>query len=155
VALPPLTDPEVRLLRELSDRGVRFVLVGMSAAILQGATGVTQDLDLWFENLTDARIGEAVRAAGGIYVSGSFGMQPPTIGGGLGDRFDVVTHAQGLGPFDDEWPGTRVTEIQGVPVHVLALERVLASKRAAGRAKDLAQIPVLEAAIASLEHDDA
>lgn len=153
MALPPLNEPEVRLLRELSDRGVRFVLVGMSAAILQGATGVTQDLDLWFESLADARIGDAVRAAGGIYLSGSFGMQPPTIGGGLGDRFDVVTHAHGLGPFAEEWPGTRIEQIQGVPVHVLPLERVLASKRAAGRSKDLAQIPVLEAAIAALEQD--
>lgn len=153
MALPPLADPELTLLRELDARGVRFVLVGMGAAILQGATGVTQDLDLWFESLTDPRIADAVRAAGGIYLSGSFGMQPPTIGGALGDRFDVVTHADGLGPFADEWTATRVIDIQGVPVHVLPLARVLESKRAAGRPKDLAQLPVLEAALAALDED--
>jgi hypothetical protein len=129
----------------------RFVLVGIGADILQGATGVTQDLDLWFESLTDPRIADAVRAAGGIYVSGSFGMQPPTIGGALGDRFNVVTHADGLGPFSHEWAATRVVDIQGVPVHVLPLARVLDSKRAAGRPKDLAQIPILEAALAALD----
>jgi hypothetical protein len=155
VALPPLDEPEVALLRELDARGVRFVLVGMGAAILQGATGVTQDLDLWFETLTDPRIADAVRAAGGIYVSGSFGMQPPTIGGALGDRFDVVTHADGLGPFAQEWASTRVIDIQGVRVHVLPLARVLESKRAAGRPKDLAQIPILEAALAALDDGGA
>lgn len=153
MALPPLADAEVALLRELSARGVRFVLVGMGAALLQGATAVTQDLDLWFETLTDPRIADAVRAAGGIYVSGSFGMQPPTIGGALGDRFDVVTHAHGLGSFDAEWPATRVVDLQGVAIHVLPIERVLASKRAAGRPKDAAQIPILEAAIAAAEDD--
>lgn len=153
MALPPLAEPELALLRELGGRGVRFVLVGMSAAILQGATGVTQDLDLWFETLTDPRIADAVRAAGGIYLSGSFGMQPPTIGGGLGDRFDVVTHADGLGPFAQEWVATRVVDIQGVPVRVLPLARVLESKRAAGRPKDIAQIPILEAALAALDDD--
>ena len=153
MALPPLAEPEVALLRELDARGVRFVLVGMGAAILQGATGVTQDLDLWFETLTDPRIADAVRAAGGIYVSGTFGMQPPTIGGALGDRFDVVTHADGLGSFAEEWVATRVVNIQGVGVHVLPLARVLESKRAAGRPKDLAQIPILEAALASLDDD--
>lgn len=72
MALPPLAEPELALLRELDARGVRFVLIGMGAAILQGATGVTQDLDLWFETLTDPRVAEAVRAAGGIYLSGTY-----------------------------------------------------------------------------------
>ena len=49
---------------------------------------VTADVDLWFEDRTDARIGEAVRRAGGVWIPGNFGMMPPTIGGDiLGDRF--------------------------------------------------------------------
>lgn len=148
MALAPLDDVELAFLRELRSRGVRFVVIGMGAAVLQGATAVTQDLDLWFEDPTDPRIAEAARAVGGLYVSGSFGMQPPTIGGALGDRFDVVTHAHGLGRFEDELPATRTIDLQGIPVRILALERILASKRALGRPKDLAQLPVLEAAIA-------
>jgi hypothetical protein len=38
-------------------------------------------------------------------------------------------------------------EIEGVSLRVLPLDRVLASKRATGRAKDTAQIPVLEATL--------
>jgi hypothetical protein len=36
-------------------------VVGWSAAALQGAPVVTQDVDLWFEDLNDPRIGEALR----------------------------------------------------------------------------------------------
>jgi hypothetical protein len=146
--LAPLAEPELAFLRELRARGVAFVVIGMGAAVLQGATAVTQDLDLWFEDPADPRIAAAARAVGGLYVSSSFGMQPPTLGGALGDRFDVVTHAHGLRGFTDELPATREVELQGVALRVLPLERILASKRSLGRPKDLAQIPVLEAALA-------
>lgn len=43
-----LTPAERKLLYELLQRGVRFMLVGMSAALLQGARGATEDIDLWF-----------------------------------------------------------------------------------------------------------
>ena len=45
----------------------------MSAALLQGARGSTEDIDLWFEDVTDPRIADCVRAAGGIWISGAFG----------------------------------------------------------------------------------
>jgi len=149
VQLAPLSDRELAFLRELTHQGVRFVVIGMGAAVLQGATAVTQDLDLWFEDLGDPRIARAAGAVGGLYISGSFGMQPPTIGGALGDRFDVVTHAHGLGTFAEELPGTLETPLQGVTIRLLSIERILASKRAAGRPKDVAQLPVLEAVLAA------
>ena len=83
------TDVERRFLQELEARGVRYLVIGMTAAVLQGARGVTEDVDLWFERLDDAGIAEAARAVGGLWVSGSFGMRPPMLGGALGDRFDV------------------------------------------------------------------
>ena len=64
-APPALSDAERRFLEELRSRKVRFLLVGMSAALLQGARGATEDLDLWFERLDDPAIAEAARAAGG------------------------------------------------------------------------------------------
>jgi hypothetical protein len=72
-----LSGGERRLLEELLTRKLRFMLVGMSAALIQGVRGSTEDIDLWFEDPTDPRIGEAVRAAGGIWISGSFGMGGP------------------------------------------------------------------------------
>jgi hypothetical protein len=143
---------ERKLLETLNALGVRVMLVGMSAAALQGATSVTDDLELWFEDLNDPRIGQAVREAGGIYLSGSFGMAPPRIGGAtLGDRFDVVTHMSGLGKFADEWGNTHQLTVDGVPLRLLLLRRIIASKRAAGRIKDMAQVPSLEAALAAIE----
>jgi predicted nucleotidyltransferase len=148
-----LSDPERRFLMELRDRNVPFMVVGVSAALLQGAPIATQDIDLWFERLDDPRIGEAAMAVGGIWVSGAFGMRPPALGGALGDRFDVVTHMHGLRTFAEEVPDTVEVAMDGVPVRVLRLERIIASKRAAGRAKDLAQIPALEATLAALGDD--
>lgn len=148
-----LTDAERALLRELQQRDVRFLVVGMSAALIQGARGATEDIDLWFEDLSDPRIAEAVRAAGGIWVSGSFGMGPPRIGGGsLGDRFDVVTHLDGLETFAVEYAAVRFEIIEGVRFPLLPLRRILESKKAAGRPKDLLAAVAIEDALVVLDH---
>jgi predicted nucleotidyltransferase len=143
------TPGERALLDSLNRHGVRFMLVGASAAVLQGANTATQDIDLWFESLTLPALSDAVREAHGIWVSGTFGMRPPQIGGDtVGDRFDVVTHMHGLGAFDEEWGNTCEITVDGIPLRVLNLERIIDSKRAAGRKKDVAAIPALEEALA-------
>lgn len=149
-----LTEAERHFLEELDRLGVKFLVVGLSAALLQGANGATQDVDLWFEDTTDPRIGSAARAVGGVWVPGSFGMRPPALGGdALGDRFDVVTHLHGLDDFAIEYLGARMIELDGVRVRVLPLARIIASKRATGRPKDLAQLPALEEALAALDEE--
>lgn len=146
------TDPERALLAALLGRGVRFMIVGLSAAVLQGANTGTRDIGLWFEDTMDPRIADAVRDAGGIWVSGSFGMRPPQIGGEeLGDRLDVVTHMHGLGRFADELPNSVELEVDHLRLRVLKLERIIASKRATARTKDLAAIPALEEALVATE----
>ena len=147
-----LSSAERALLAALLGTGVRFMIVGMSGALLQGARGATEDIDLWFEDLEDARIADAVRAAGGIWVSGSFGMGPPRIGGdALSERFDVVTSMSGLGTFAEEAAHARYEEVDGLELPVLALARIVASKRAANREKDRAVLPSLLDALAILE----
>jgi len=144
-----LAEAERRLLQALNDLGVRYIVVGMSAALMQGARGATDDIDLWFEQLDDPRIGEATRSVGGIWISGSFGMRPPGIGGAvLGDRFDVVVHMHGLGAFTEEFAETHDMQIDDVRLRVLDLERIIVSKRSANRPKDQAQLPALEEALA-------
>lgn len=143
------TQGEHAVLEALNRSGVRYMLVGLSAAVLQGANTGTRDIDLWFEDLTDPRIAGAIRSAGGIWVSGSFGIRPPQIGGdAIGDRLDVVTTLDGLGEFTDELKNSIELEVDGLPLRVLLLERIIESKRAAGRAKDRAAIPALEEAMA-------
>jgi hypothetical protein len=150
-----LTPAERKLLEALNALGVPFLLVGMGAAIIEGAPGTTQDLDLWFGRVDDERLREAAKSAGGFYTAG-FGLQPPAVGGEGLDRVDIVLTASGLESFEREFNGARSYELDGVPVMVLPLERVIVSKRAAHRPKDSAQIPALEAALAArrAEGDD-
>jgi hypothetical protein len=143
-----LTPAERELLRALNTLRVRYLLVGMGAALIEGANGTTQDLDLWFGSIDPASLSEAARRAGGFYLSG-MGPQPPAFGGEGLDRIDLVISAQGLGPFEDEYARAREYVVEDVPLRVLPLERVIASKRAANRAKDAAQLPLLEAALAA------
>lgn len=148
------TDGERAVLKALNRFGVRFMLVGLSAAVLQGANAATRDIELWFADLSDSRIGDAVREARGIWISGSFGMRPPQIGGdNVGDRLDVVSHMHGLGTFEEEMRNTIEIEIDDIPLRVLALPRIIASKRATGRPKDAAAIPALEEALAATDED--
>ena len=143
-----LTPAERALLAGLHALRVRYLIVGMGAALLEGATGTTQVLDLWFGSIDSAKVGEAARKAGGFYTSG-FGMQPPAFGGDGLDRVDIVLTASGLGPFDDEYAGAREFDLDGLRVRVLPLARVIVNKRGANRPKDLAQLPILEAALAA------
>ena len=147
-----LTPAERALLDGLRALGVRYLIVGMGAALLEGAPGTTQDLDLWFGPIDPVKVGEAARKAGGFYTAG-FGMQPPAIGGEGLDRVDVVSSASGLGSFDDEYAAAQEYELDGLRVRVLPLARVIVSKRAANRPKDVAQLPILEAALAAKESE--
>lgn len=149
-----LEPAERQFLEALNDLAVPFMIVGVTAASMQGARVATEDIDLWFRDTIDPRIAQAAKRVGAIWVSGSFGMQPPTLGGALGDRFDVVVTMSGLAPFDTEYAGARALDLDGVPVRALPLARIIESKRAAHRPKDIAALPALEAALA-VEKDEA
>lgn len=145
--LASLTEHERAFLSALNDLGVRYLLVDMSAALVQGARGATEDLDLWFEWLSDARIGEGAKRAGGFWVTRS---EPPMLGG-MSERFDVVTSMSGLPDVAAEYAGARKLELEGVRLHVLPLARIIASKRAANRTKDQATLHSLETALRVIE----
>ena len=143
-----LTSAERALLEALSALGVRYLIVGMGAALIEGAPGTTQDIDLWFERLDTTELREAARRAGGFYTSG-LGLQPPAVGGEGLDRVDLVLTASGLESFEQEFARAREYDLDGVRVRVLPLERIIVNKRAAKRPKDSAQLPMLEAALAA------
>lgn len=143
-----LEPAERALLRALESRGVRFLVVGMGAALLEGAPVATQDIDLWFERNDDPRLREAAVDAGGFWVGG-FGMQPAGFGGPGLDRLDVVLTAHGLDAFAVEYARSIEYTVDGVPLRVLPLSRIIASKRIVNRLKDLAQLPILEATLAA------
>ena len=141
-----LTPAERALFDALNRRDVPFIIIGMGAAVLEGAPMATQDLDVWFERADDDRIKLAAADAGGFWISG-FGLQPPAFGGDGLQRVDVVLTAHGLEPFAVEYARSIRREIEGVTLRILPLDRVIASKRASNRAKDTAQLPALEATL--------
>ena len=143
MAAPLLNENELRFLRALLRRKVRFIVVGLSAAALQGAPVVTQDVDLWFEDLNDPRIREALREVNAAYVAPSH-LNPPMFAGGGVELFDIVLTLHGLDTFSEELRNCVAVPLGRQKLKVLSLERILASKRAANRVKDRLVIPVLE-----------
>ena len=145
----PLSEAELALLGSLVRHRVRFMVVGLSAAALQGAPVVTEDVDLWFENLNDPKLGAALREVGAAYVP-PFGYNPPMLAGRGSEPFDVVLSMSGLGMFADEVKGAVQIRLGKVRLKVLPLERILASKSAANRPKDRLVVPVLQNAIRAM-----
>lgn len=147
---PLLTDKEARFLQALVEEGVEFLVVGLAAAALQGAPAVTQDIDLWFRDLSDPALRRALRKVGAIYVPPSL-QNPPLLAGGDAGLFDVVVKMHGLGSFAQEARRALRIPIGTVEVHVLPLARIIASKKAADRPKDRAILPALEDALRVLQ----
>lgn len=148
MGVSPLSENELRFLRALVRRNVRFMLVGLSAAALQGAPVVTQDVDLWFEDLDDSNIRDALRDVGAAFVP-QFQLNPPMFAAGGTELFDIVLTMHGLESFDAELTQCIDVVLDDVSLKVLSLPRILASKRAVNRTKDKLVIPVLEDTIAA------
>jgi hypothetical protein len=146
----PLSEAELRLLESLLRHKIRFMVVGLSAAALQGAPVVTEDIDLWFEELGDPKLSQALAKIGAAYVP-PFGLNPPMLGGTGSEPFDVVIRMDGLGGFAAEWKRALEIKVGRVRLKVLPLERILASKQAANRPKDLLVIPVLQNTLRTLQ----
>lgn len=146
----PLSEPELRLLESLLHDKVRFLLVGLSAAALQGAPVVTEDVDLWFENLSDPKLMRALVKVGAAYIP-PFGYNPPMLGGAGSEPFDIALRMNGLDDFAVEWKRAVEIKIGRVKLKVLPLDRILASKQAANRPKDQRVIPVLQNTLRTLE----
>ena len=144
----PFSESELRLLQVLVKRKVRFMVVGLSAATLQGAPVVTQDIDLWFENLGEQKISRALQEVGAAYVPPS-NLNPPMLAGAGAELFDIVLRMDGLGTFAEEIKNCVDIPLERQKLKVLSLERILASKIAANRAKDKLTIPVLRDALAT------
>lgn len=109
---------------------------------------MTQDVELWFENLTDPRIGDAVREIGAAYVAPSQ-LNPPMFVGKSMELFDIVLTMDGLDSFKQELENCVDVALERRKLKVLRLDRILVSKQAANRPKDRLVVPVLSDALAA------
>ncbi len=140
---------EYRLAREVRDafarQGVRYLFIGKSGAILLGFPDTTQDAHV-FPAKSEAN-GMAIVAAlrelkfdlvakeAEAIVRGKDFVQ---LKNGPFD-LDLVFAPDGIESFDEAW--ARHVEVEGFPV--CHPDDIIASKRAAGRAKDLESLPRL------------
>src|SRR5512147_1665750 len=124
------------------------MIVGAAAAALQGAPIVTQDIDLWFRNIKDPGISAALAKVGGAIVP-SIGLHPPTFAGDAVELFDIVLTMHGLGAFDEEKRHSLLVDLGRLSVRILALDRIIKSKEAVGRPKDVLTLPALRDALAA------
>ena len=146
-----------RITRRLHQHGVDFIVIGASAAIAQGAPIGTIDLDIGYRRTREniERLVEALKPfhprLRGVEDSTAFRFTPETIRRGCNFTFvtdagdlDVLGHITGLGDYVAMTTNAIPLKIFGCSVLVMGLEDVIRSKRAAGRPKDKAVLPVLE-----------
>jgi hypothetical protein len=150
------------VLRAFNARGVQYVVIGAFAAIAAGAPlEPTFDIDFTpeasWENLdrlslalTD--LGARIRAEG-VPEGLPFSHDGASLGAASiwnlvcdAAIFDIAFRPSGFaGGYDDLSQRARAIVVDGVPTQIADLADVVASKRAAGRPKDIAVLPVLEA----------
>lgn len=137
-------------LRELVKEKVDFMIVGLSAAALQGAPAVTQNIELWLKDYSDSGVAKALSKVGGSCVPAE-GKKPPIFVGEAVKLFDIVTYVRGLGEFEEEREHTVKIPLGRIKVDVMKLDRVIESKKASGRHKDMVVIPVLTDALITIK----
>lgn len=148
----------VETLRLLVQAEVEFVVVGMAAGILQGAPAITLDLDIVHrrtpENVTRlltvlqrihavARNDERRLSPGASHLLGPGHILLTTDHG----DFDCLGTVDEDKTFEDLLPLSRPIALDGAEIRVLDLAILIEIKRRAGRPKDLALLPVLEATL--------
>ena len=99
------TKKEINFLKELKKNKVEYIIVGLSAAALQGAPVVTQDIDIRFKDLSDPGIKKALKKAGGTYIP-PIGENPSMLAGECVKLFDIVLTMHGLHDFSKEIKNT-------------------------------------------------
>jgi hypothetical protein len=125
-----------RLIAALQKEGIRLQVIGMSAAILHGVPGTTQDVDLWI----DLSPRDYMRVINAAVREGAEFVRNTVVA--LSDQILVnfVYQVTGLQSFASEYRKAKKFDFHGVQVPVLALESIEKSKRAIGRAKDLTHL---------------
>ena len=145
----PFTNKELVFLKELTRQKVEFIVIGLSAAALQGAPMVTQDVDLWFRDIDNSGIKKALKKVGGTWIP-SLALNPPMFEGEHVQYFDIVLTVHGIGDFDAEKANTVDVPLGGFSVKVLRLDRIIASKICLNREKDRMVLPALKSAAKAL-----
>ena len=136
------------LLDAMREEHLDAVLIGNAAAAMQGAPVTTLDFDFMFRD-TAANMQKLKRVAKRLdavilrpFYPVSKLYRLTAEASGLQADFMPVIH--GVRSFESLRSRASVIEVDGRRMLVASLEDIIKSKRAAGRARDLAVLPVLE-----------
>lgn len=147
------------ILRLLAENEVEFVVVGMTAGILQGAPVTTVDLDVVHRRTREnvARLLRVLSVLDATYRHDTRGLRPGESHlVGPGHQLLATTHGDldCLGTIDEDRGYEELLPISvelalgpGRTVRVLTLQALIESKERAGRPKDLAALPILRATL--------
>ncbi|HKO36568.1 MAG TPA: hypothetical protein VJV21_08815 [Pyrinomonadaceae bacterium] len=157
------------LLRILSHEKVQFIVVGGAAGIAHGSAMITYDLDIVYDRSNEniARIVTALSEYS-PYLRGAppglpFDWSDRTVKNGLNftlttslGAIDILGEIAGGGNYDELLPEAGEIELYGINCLCLNLEKLILTKRAAGRAKDFNAIAELEALLEErAKHSDS
>lgn len=151
------------ILRLLASQEVEFIVVGMTAGVLQGAPVTTLDLDILHRRSPEnvERLLRVLRELDAVYRHDTRRLRPQeshltspghqllsTTHGDL-DCLGTIDDAKSYDDILDQAVELRLAS--GQVVRVLGLPALIASKERAGRPKDLAALPALRATLDEID----
>lgn len=146
-----------RVLTRFVDAKAEFLVVGGVSAVLQGAPILTQDLDVCYRR-TRENVERLASALGSFAISLRTPQGPIPIRldaqflwngcnftlSADGEDLDLLGEMSGVGRYEDVVDDAPTIDLGALRFRVLSLTDLVATKRAAGRPKDLAVLPLLE-----------
>jgi predicted nucleotidyltransferase len=148
----------LRILTRLNKEGVKFVIIGGFASVVQGCTFVTQDIDICCEfkprnllllqkaiadlnpvhRITPEKVKlyltqENCKHYKNLYLDTDLG------------QLDCISYVKGIGNFDRVTNSSQTIEVEKQKFHVLTIEALIESKEAMNRPHDQEAILQLKA----------
>jgi hypothetical protein len=147
-----------RLLKALVDSQANFIVVGAYAAIMQGSTLRTDDLDVCYER-TPENYRKIIRAIRGFHprlrdIPGDVKAPFDEHSLAQGTNFTLITdhgpldllgEMAGVGGYRQILPEAKTFDLGTITCRVASLDTLIRSKEAANRPKDHAVLPELKA----------
>ena len=127
----------------LRAENIRFQLIGMSAAVLQGVPVVTHDVDLWI----DLPKRQYMRAVNIALCEGAQMIRNTVVELSDGMLVNFIYEVTGLSSFEAELKKTHKLNFHGCEIPVMPLESIRKSKAAVMRDKDPAHIQAIDQAL--------
>ena len=141
--IPPLP----KLLGALRAEKIRFQVIGMTAANLQGVPGSTIDVDLWL----DLSPRQYMRAVNVALQHGAQIVRNTVVELADGTLVNFIYEVTGLPEFGRVIKKARNMTWNGMKVAVLPLELIKKSKEAIRRPKDMLHIKLIDQRLAVIE----